>query len=69
MGPGALTKSWTPRRNQFQANRVSDSASTPTGKSFKTTTIDLFNMFTVRDGKLAMAYYVQNWTGGVERIK
>jgi hypothetical protein len=48
---------------------VSDSASTPTGKSFKTITIDLFNMFTVRDGKLAMAYYVQNWTGGVERIK
>ena len=30
----------------------------PTGKSFKTISID---MFTVRDGKLATAYHVENW--------
>ena len=38
----------------------------PTGKSFKTISID---MFTVRDGKLATAYHVENWTAAVEQIK
>jgi predicted ester cyclase len=38
----------------------------PTGKSFKTISID---MFTVRDGKLATAYHVENWAGAVEQIK
>jgi predicted ester cyclase len=38
----------------------------PTGKSFKTISID---MFTVRDGKLATAYHVENWIAAIEQIK
>src|SRR6185312_15579141 len=38
----------------------------PTGKSFKTISID---MFTVRDGKLAKAYHVENWIAATEQIK
>jgi predicted ester cyclase len=38
----------------------------PTGKSFKTISID---MFTVRDRKLATAYHVENWTAAMEQIK
>lgn len=38
----------------------------PTGKSFKTISID---MFTVKDGKLATAYHVENWTAAMEQIK
>jgi predicted ester cyclase len=38
----------------------------PTGKSFKTISID---MFTVRDGKLATAYHVENWVAAMEQIK
>ena len=38
----------------------------PTGKSFKTISID---MFTVRDGKLATAYHVENWIAATEQIK
>jgi predicted ester cyclase len=37
----------------------------PTGKSFKTISID---MFTVRDGKLATAYHVENWEAAREQI-
>ena len=37
----------------------------PTGKSFKTISID---MFTVRDGKLATAYHVENWMAATEQI-
>jgi len=38
----------------------------PTGKSFKTISID---MFTVRDDKLAKAYHVENWIAAMEQIK
>jgi predicted ester cyclase len=38
----------------------------PTGKSFKTISID---MFTVRDSKLATAYHVENWMAATEQIK
>ena len=38
----------------------------PTGKSFKTISID---MFTVRDDKLATAYHVENWIAAMEQIK
>ena len=38
----------------------------PTGKSFKTISID---MFTVMDGKLATAYHVENWMAAMEQIK
>jgi predicted ester cyclase len=38
----------------------------PTGKSFKTMSID---MFTVRDCKLATAYHVENWMAATEQIK
>ena len=38
----------------------------PTGKSFKTISID---MFTVRDDKLATAYHVENWMAAMEQIK
>ena len=38
----------------------------PTGKSFKTISID---MFTVRDGKLATAYHVENWMAAMDQIK
>jgi predicted ester cyclase len=38
----------------------------PTGKSFKTMSIDVF---TVRDSKLAKAYHVENWVGALEQIK
>jgi len=38
----------------------------PTGKSFKTISID---MFTIRDDKLATAYHVENWIAAMEQIK
>ena len=38
----------------------------PTGKNFKTISID---MFTVKDGKLATAYHVENWLAAMEQIK
>lgn len=38
----------------------------PTGKSFKTISID---MFTVRNDKLATAYHVENWIAAMEQIK
>lgn len=38
----------------------------PTGKSFKTMSID---MFTVKNGKLAKAYHVENWIGATDQIK
>jgi len=38
----------------------------PTGKSFKTISID---MFTLKDGKLATAYHVENWMAATEQIK
>jgi predicted SnoaL-like aldol condensation-catalyzing enzyme/ketosteroid isomerase-like protein len=37
----------------------------PTGKSFSTMAIDVF---TVRDGKLASAYHVENWMTALEQI-
>jgi predicted ester cyclase len=37
----------------------------PTGKSFDTMAIDVF---TVRSGKLASAYHVENWVGALEQI-
>jgi predicted ester cyclase len=38
----------------------------PTGKAFKTMAIDLF---TVRDGKLAKAYHIENWMTAIEQLK
>lgn len=38
----------------------------PTGKSFRTMSIDVF---TVRDGKLASAYHVENWAGALQQIQ
>ena len=37
----------------------------PTGKAFRTMAIDLF---TVRDGKLAKAYHIENWTTALQQI-
>ena len=37
----------------------------PTGKSFSTMAIDIF---TVKNGKLASAYHVENWVGALEQI-
>jgi predicted ester cyclase len=37
----------------------------PTGKGFRTISVD---MFTVRDGKLASAYHVENWTAAMQQI-
>jgi len=37
-----------------------------TGKAFKTMAIDLF---TVRDGKLANAYHIENWMTAIEQLK
>jgi predicted SnoaL-like aldol condensation-catalyzing enzyme len=37
----------------------------PTGKSFKTMAIDIF---TVKDGKLATAYHVENWMTAIQQI-
>ena len=37
----------------------------PTGKSFKTMAIDIF---TVKDGKLATAYHVENWMTALHQI-
>ena len=37
----------------------------PTGKSFKTMALDLF---TVKNGKLASAYHVENWMAALEQI-
>jgi len=36
-----------------------------TGKSFKTMAIDVFS---VRDGKLARAYHVENWMTALQQI-
>jgi predicted SnoaL-like aldol condensation-catalyzing enzyme/predicted ester cyclase len=47
----------TPERELFGAK--------PTGKSFKTMSIDLF---TVKDGKLASAYHVENWMGAFQQM-
>jgi predicted SnoaL-like aldol condensation-catalyzing enzyme/predicted ester cyclase len=38
----------------------------PTGKGFNTMSIDVF---TVRNGKLASAYHVENWVGALQQIK
>ena len=46
----------TPERELFGAK--------PTGRSFKTMSIDVF---TVRDSKLASAYHVENWVGEIGR--
>ena len=37
----------------------------PTGKAFDTMAIDIF---TVRNGKLANAYHVENWVGALQQI-
>jgi predicted SnoaL-like aldol condensation-catalyzing enzyme len=37
----------------------------PTGKSFKSMSIDVF---TVKSGKLASAYHVENWVGALQQI-
>jgi predicted SnoaL-like aldol condensation-catalyzing enzyme/predicted ester cyclase len=37
----------------------------PTGKSFKSMSIDVF---TVKDGKLASAYHVENWVSALQQI-
>jgi predicted ester cyclase len=37
----------------------------PTGKSFKTMAIDLF---TVREGRLATAYHIENWMTALEQL-
>jgi len=37
----------------------------PTGKSFKSMSIDVF---TVKNGKLASAYHVENWVGALQQI-
>ena len=37
----------------------------PTGKGFNTMSIDVF---TVKDGKLASAYHVENWVGALQQI-
>jgi predicted SnoaL-like aldol condensation-catalyzing enzyme/predicted ester cyclase len=49
--------SGTPERDLFGAK--------PTGKSFKTMSIDVF---TVKRGKLASAYHVENWVGALQQI-
>jgi predicted SnoaL-like aldol condensation-catalyzing enzyme/predicted ester cyclase len=38
----------------------------PTGKGFKTMAIDIF---TVRDGKLASAYHIENWMTALQQIR
>jgi predicted SnoaL-like aldol condensation-catalyzing enzyme/predicted ester cyclase len=47
----------TPERDLFGAK--------PTGRSFKTMSIDVF---TVKNGKLACAYHVENWVGALEQL-
>jgi predicted SnoaL-like aldol condensation-catalyzing enzyme/predicted ester cyclase len=47
----------TPERELFGAK--------PTGKSFKTMSIDVFAM---KSGKLASAYHVENWVGALEQL-
>ena len=47
----------TPVRELFGAK--------PTGKSFKTMSVDLF---TVKNGKLASAHHVENWVGALQQI-
>ena len=38
----------------------------PTGKSFKTMAIDIF---TLKNGKLASAYHIENWMTALEQLK
>jgi predicted SnoaL-like aldol condensation-catalyzing enzyme/predicted ester cyclase len=47
----------TPERELFGAK--------PTGRSFKTMSIDVFK---VKAGKLASAYHVENWVGALQQI-
>ena len=37
----------------------------PTGRSFKTMSIDTF---TVKDGKLSRAYHIENWTAAIKQL-
>jgi predicted ester cyclase len=48
----------TPTRELFGAK--------PTGKSFRTMALDLF---TVKNGKLASAYHVENWMTALQQIR
>src|SRR5579862_3913230 len=50
--------SGTPERELFGAK--------PTGKTFKTMSIDVF---TVKGGRLASAYHVENWVGALQQIR
>ena len=50
--------SGTPERELFGAK--------PTGKSFRTMSIDVF---TVRGAKLSSAYHVENWLGALEQLR
>jgi predicted ester cyclase len=38
----------------------------PTGKGFKTMAIDIF---TIRDGKLAKAFHIENWMTALEQMR
>ena len=69
--------SWTIKDIQTFGNQIllrGESAGTPTaeffavkpaGKSFKTMSIDLY---TVKDGKLAFSYHVENWMAVLQQI-
>ena len=48
----------TPTRELFGAK--------PTGKSFKSMSIDIF---TLKNGRLATAYHVENWLGALQQIR
>lgn len=37
----------------------------PTGKSFRTMAIDVF---TVRDGRLAKGYHIENWATAIQQL-
>jgi predicted ester cyclase len=50
--------SGTPMRELFGAQ--------PTGKSFRTMSIDVF---TVKGGKFGSAYHVENWIGALQQLR
>ncbi len=53
------------KQNIIVRDRSTLGRSKPTGKSFKTMAIDIF---TVKNGKLASAYHIENWITALQQI-
>lgn len=68
---GRMSASFSKRTIPICASGISRQAvaefwgTAPTGKSFRTMAIDVF---TVRDGRLAKGYHVENWQTAIQQL-